>query len=132
MRSTRKTRNNVRASLTRSEMMARVRSKGTRPEVAVLSIIRAARFQVSQHVRSLPGTPDFLLPRRRLAIFVHGCFWHAHSCRRGRSMPAVRRAFWQAKKAANRARDRRSTAALRRLGYRVLVLWECQLKDEAK
>ena len=87
------------------------------------------RYSFTSHDASLPGTPDFVLLRHRLAIFVHGCFWHAHSCRRGQSMPTTRRAFWRRKKDTNVARDRRATTALRRLGYRVLVVWECKLTN---
>lgn len=81
------------------------------------------------HDTNLLGTPDFVLIRQALAIFVHGCFWHAHSCKRGRSKPSTRRDFWMSKKAANVARDRRAKLALTRLGYHVLVLWECELGD---
>lgn len=116
----------------RSALMAKVKARGTRPESIVADMLLTARYRFTRHDADLPGTPDFVLPRRRLVIFVHGCFWHAHSCRRGRSMPTTRRPFWEVKKKANQTRDRRSRAALRRLGYRVLVLWECRLKDKAK
>lgn len=109
--------------------MTKIKSRGTRPERVVMLLIRSLRYRCRAHAADLPGTPDFVLSRRELAIFVHGCFWHAHSCRRGRSMPTTRRAFWVAKKAANVARDRRAKAALRKLGYRVLVIWECELQD---
>lgn len=112
--------------------MAKVKARGTRPESIVADVLRAARYSFIQHDTDLPGTPDFFLPRPRLVIFVHGCFWHAHTCRRGRSMPATRPEFWEAKKKGNQTRDRRLIATLRRQGYRVLILWECRLKDEAK
>lgn len=113
----------------RSDVMRKVRSKGTRPEAIVAAVLRSLRYRFTEHDASLPGTPDVVLTRHKLAIFVHGCFWHAHSCRRGQSMPATRRAFWRQKKDTNVARDRRATTALRRLGYRVLVVWECKLTN---
>lgn len=116
----------------RSDVMRKIRSKGTRPEAMVAAILRSKRYRFAEHNAKLPGTPDFVLTRHKLAIFVHGCFWHSHSCRRGRSMPATRRAFWHDKKKVNVARDRRSKAALRRLGFRVLVIWECELSNEAR
>ena len=113
----------------RRRLMARVKSKGTRPEREIATLLCSLRYHFSSHDASLPGTPDFVLNRHKLAIFVHGCFWHAHSCRRGQSMPTTRRTFWRRKKDTNVARDRRATTALRRLGYRVLVVWECKLTN---
>src|SRR5579862_884902 len=112
--------------------MAKVRARGSGPERIIDEVLRSARYSFVQHDTGLPGTPDFVLPRHRLAIFVHGCFWHAHSCRRGRSMPTTRRSFWEAKKAQNVSRDSRATNALRRMGFGVLVIWECQLKDKER
>lgn len=111
--------------------MSRIKSSGSVLEQGVEDLLRRLRFRFETQVGQLPGKPDFVLTRRTVAIFVHGCFWHAHSCRRGQSTPSTRREFWIAKKAANIARDRREQAALRRLGYRVLVLWECELRDTA-
>jgi DNA mismatch endonuclease (patch repair protein) len=76
----------------------------------------------------LPGAPDFALPDSRVAIFVHGCFWHQHSCKRGNRRPATNVAYWTAKLARNVARDRSSRHDLRRLGWRPLIIWECELK----
>src|SRR5689334_19619411 len=109
--------------------MSRIRGTGTRPEELVEAILRSLRYRFVSHEPSLPGKPDFVLTRRKVAIFVHGCFWHAHSCRRGRSIPGTRTAFWQRKKDANVKRDRRAVSALRRLGFRVIVLWECKLAN---
>jgi DNA mismatch endonuclease (patch repair protein) len=114
---------------TRSALMGRIRSCGTSPERRVASILRRMRYRFHSNDSRLPGTPDFVLPRRKVAIFVHGCFWHTHTCRRGMSKPATRAKFWERKRKATLARDRRALRALRMLGYRVVVLWECKLKD---
>jgi DNA mismatch endonuclease (patch repair protein) len=79
----------------------------------------------------LPGAPDLCCAAERAAIFIHGCFWHGHACARGDRMPKSNRAYWTAKIARNKARDRRALAALRKLGWRPLVVWECALKNEA-
>lgn len=86
-------------------------------------------FRFRLHRRDLPGRPDVVLSRHRAAIFIHGCFWHRHACPRGRSEPSTRRTFWRAKFAGNVDRDRRAVQALRREGWRVLVVWECQTGD---
>lgn len=113
----------------RSQLMARIRSKDTAPELVVKRLLGSLRFHFSSHEAALPGTPDFVLARHKLAIFVHGCFWHCHSCARGQSCPATRQEFWAHKRATNVVRDGRAIAALRRRGFRVLILWECGLKD---
>jgi DNA mismatch endonuclease (patch repair protein) len=117
-------------TLTRSErsaLMARIRGTDTGPERAVRSELHRAGFRFRLHAARLPGRPDIVLPKHRVVVFVHGCFWHRHDCRLS-STPATRRAFWTAKFAANVARDRRSARALRRLGWRVLTVWECSLR----
>jgi DNA mismatch endonuclease (patch repair protein) len=86
-----------------------------------------ARYRL--HRRDLPGSPDVVLPGRRLAVLVHGCFWHGHDCARGARTPKANRDYWLAKIGRNRARDERAAAELAALGWRVCVLWECELKD---
>jgi len=114
----------------RSALMSRVRNKNTKPELVVRSILHRMGFRFRIHQRTLPGTPDIVLARHRTAIFVHGCFWHSHAnCRRGR-LPTSRSDFWEAKIRRNIERDSVAEAALDSLGYRVLVLWECEVKDE--
>lgn len=113
----------------RSDVMRKVRSTGTRPEVIVASLLRSTHHRFTSHDRTLPGNPDFVLARHKLVVFVHGCFWHCHCCRRGRSTPATHRKFWAEKRAKNVARDRRVSAALRRRGFRVMTIWECALKN---
>ncbi len=108
--------------------MARVRSAGTGPEIIVRRLLHRLGVRFSLKRSTLPGSPDVVSPSRRLAVFVHGCFWHQHTCPRGSRQPATRRAYWLPKLAGNVARDRRAQRALRRLGWRVAVVWECQTR----
>lgn len=112
----------------RSEIMRAVRGRGTKPEATVSEALRAgSRFTLERHAADLPGEPDIVVRSRRVAIFVHGCFWHGHACKRGARVPQTRRAYWLAKIARNRARDRRVRRRLRRLGWHVFTVWECRL-----
>ena len=113
----------------RSALMARIRGKDTKPEVFVRSALHRAGFRFRLYARGLPGRPDIVLPRHGVVIFVHGCFWHRHGCALA-SEPATRRRFWQAKFEANMARDPRNARALRKLGWRVLTVWECALRTK--
>ena len=116
----------------RSRVMARVRSKDTRPELAVRRLLHGLGYRYRLHRRDLPGCPDLVFPSRRKLIFVHGCFWHRHNCKLGRRTPKSRVGFWTAKFEGNRSRDRRNRAKLRRRDWAVLMVWECQLRDLAK
>ncbi|MFT3830034.1 MAG: very short patch repair endonuclease [Opitutaceae bacterium] len=111
----------------RSRIMAAVRSRDTGPELALRQALHRLGYRYRVNVRALPGSPDLVFPSRRKVVFVHGCFWHGHSCRWGRA-PKSRREFWFAKRAGNRRRDRRNLAELRQLGWRALVVWQCELK----
>ncbi|WP_448659167.1 very short patch repair endonuclease [Sphingomonas sp. CJ99] len=112
----------------RSENMRRVKGKDTDPELIVRRALHAMGLRFRLHRKDLPGRPDILLPGRRTVIFVHGCFWHRHEgCRRA-TMPAQRKEFWEAKFDRTIARDREQTAALTALGWRVAVLWECDVR----
>ena len=112
--------------------MAAIRSANTKPEMRVRSALHGMGFRFRLHRKDLPGKPDIVLPKHRTAVFVHGCFWHCHSCKYGQVQPATRAEFWAAKRGGNVARDKANAAALRRLGWRVVVLWECEVKtDEA-
>lgn len=113
----------------RSRLMGRIRGRDTKPERAVRSMVYSRGFRYRLHAASLPGRPDLVMARYRAAIFVHGCFWHAHGCRAGRARPKTNAAFWREKLETNRRRDRRAIAALRRRGWKVLVIWECQLRE---
>lgn len=111
----------------RSERMALVRSKHTKPELAIRSLVYGMGFRYRLHGNKLPGRPDLVFPSRRKAIFVHGCFWHRHrGCKLAR-IPKSRVRFWTEKLEGNRRRDVRNMARMRRLGWSSLVVWECQL-----
>ncbi|MEK7996798.1 MAG: very short patch repair endonuclease [Planctomycetota bacterium] len=112
---------------TRSWIMSRVLSRGTRPEVAVGDALREAGFKFSTKAARLPGNPDFVLRRIKLAVFVNGCFWHWHGCPRSR-MPRDNRYYWEKKIARNIRRDRSTKTALREAGWRYWTVWECNLK----
>lgn len=112
--------------------MAAIRSKGTGPEMVVRRLLTAMGYRYRLHGRALPGRPDLVFASRRAVVFVHGCFWHRHACRFGRVTPRTRQAFWQAKFDDNVARDRRTRARLRREGWRIFVVWECQLSNIEK
>lgn len=110
----------------RSDNMSRIGSKDTEPELAVRSTLHELGYRFRLHRRDLPGTPDIVLPKHRTVIFVHGCFWHRHRNCRLSYTPKSNLAFWQQKFGANVARDHRVRQQLRRLGWRVRVVWECQ------
>lgn len=115
----------------RSANMSRVRNKNTEPELLVRRVLHSAGYRFRLHRRDLPGSPDIVLPKWKTAIFVHGCFWHGHDgCRRSK-LPATRTAFWKAKIERNRDRDRATNEGLVALGYRVVTLWECELRSES-
>jgi len=111
----------------RSEIMRRVRTKDTAPEVELRQALYGRGYRYRLHVRSLPGRPDIVFHTRKVVIFVNGCFWHGHNCRRG-ALPKTRTDFWSTKIAGNRSRDRKAAEALRQAGWRVAIVWECQLK----
>ena len=108
--------------------MGRVRRKDTSPEWVIRRLAHSMGYRFRLHRRDLPGCPDLVFPSRGKAILVHGCYWHRHDCRRGRSTPRTNSAFWKTKFAANVARDRRNERALRTLGWDILVVWECQTR----
>jgi DNA mismatch endonuclease (patch repair protein) len=107
-------------------MMAAVRGKNTKPERAVRVALFAAGYRYRIHRRDLPGAPDIVLPRYRVVVFVHGCFWHGHDCPRGRR-PASNTEFWNAKLSRNQTRDHSQRAALEALGWTVVIVWECDI-----
>jgi DNA mismatch endonuclease, patch repair protein len=116
----------------RSRLMARVRQKGTAPELIVRDILKRQRQVFSANGRALPGSPDVYSSRKMLAVFVHGCFWHRHSRCKGCTTPQTNSAFWREKFKQNLQRDLRKTRQLRRMGYRVMTVWECQVKSPVK
>jgi DNA mismatch endonuclease Vsr len=115
-------------SFERSRQMALIRSKNTKPELIVGAIVRSQGYRFKLHATDLPGKPDLVFSKLRKVIFVHGCFWHGHKCRLGRT-PKSRQDYWVAKIAGNHKRDRRTLRFLRASGWHALVLWECQLRS---
>ncbi|UZB04358.1 very short patch repair endonuclease [Xanthomonas citri pv. fuscans] len=113
----------------RSRMMAGIQGKNTKPELIVRRMLFASGYRFRLHRRDLPGAPDIVMSGRKVAVFVHGCFWHMHEGCRFAKMPATRTEFWKTKLEANVARDRRAVENLRALGWRVLCVWECSTRD---
>jgi DNA mismatch endonuclease (patch repair protein) len=109
--------------------MSRIRGRDTTPERAVRSILHRLGYRFRLHSRSLPGRPDVVLPRYKTVVFVHGCFWHRHKKCRFAYVPKSRTKFWTEKFSGNVERDRRVVRMLRSIGWRVLVVWECELRD---
>src|SRR2546430_9192335 len=118
----------VLTSAQRSFNMSRIRNRDTRPEMIVRSIVHRLGFRYRLHKKDLPGKPDIVLVRHRKIIDVHGCFFHMHKCRYGSVVPATNAKFWRTKRLSNVARDRRNLRALRRAGWNVLIVWECETR----
>jgi len=110
--------------------MARIRKVNTKPEIIVRRILHRRGHRYRLHRRDLPGTPDVVFLSLRKVVLVHGCFWHQHDCALGKE-PSRRREYWIPKLRRNQQRDARNEAALRKLGFKVLVIWECQTRDHA-
>ena len=119
------------SSAQRSYVMSRVRSRDTAPEMQVRRIVWGAGFRYRLHVRKLPGVPDLTFPRYRLAVFVHGCFWHQHSCRRSKR-PSSNKGYWNSKLDANMARDARNISELEAIHWTAATLWECSLASDVE
>ena len=113
----------------RSRLMAKIKGKDTGPERAVRSLLHRAGYRFRKHVPDLPGKPDVVLPKYRAVVFVHGCFWHGHDCKVGRREPKSNRDYWLPKIERNRRRDAAHQVELARLGWSVLTVWECELRD---
>ncbi len=116
----------------RSAVMRAVKGRDTGPELLVRRTAHALGYRFRLHRKDLPGSPDLVFPRARLAVFVHGCFWHGHDCARGARAPKTNADYWKAKIARNVARDARVSGELGALGWRTLTLWECELKDRER
>jgi DNA mismatch endonuclease (patch repair protein) len=108
--------------------MSKIHGKDTKPEKIVRGIVSNCGYRYTTNLRQLPGKPDLVFSHRSKAIFVHGCFWHGHTCTSGR-LPKSNKRFWEKKIASNKDRDVRSVRALRSLGYNVLTIWQCELHD---
>ena len=116
----------------RSYVMSRVSSKDTKPEKIVRSFLHGSGFRFRLHVMNLPGKPDLVLARYKAVIFVHGCFWHRHKDCKKATTPQSRKEFWEEKFKRNVIRDKENCQALRRDGWNVLVIWECELRNAQK
>ncbi len=112
----------------RSAVMRAVKGRDTTPELAVRRILRAAGIGYRLGGRGLPGRPDLVMKGRRVLVFVHGCFWHGHDCARGERMPKANADYWSAKIGRNRARDAATLTALQAAGWRVVTVWECEMR----
>jgi DNA mismatch endonuclease (patch repair protein) len=113
----------------RSILMSGVRTKHTAPELTVRSVAHRAGYRFSLHRKDLPGTPDIVFPRFKSVVFVHGCFWHQHKGCSKSTQPATRKKFWTAKLSRNMSRDAENRKKLRKTGWRVLVIWECETRN---
>ena len=113
-------------SVTRSRMMSGIRGRNTKPEILIRSLLHRQGFRFRLHVRELPGKPDIVLPRYHAAIFVHGCFWHGHDCKKGK-LPSSNIDFWKNKILKNKLRDNENQAQLALLSWKVIVIWQCEI-----
>lgn len=115
---------------TRSYVMSRIRKVNTRPEIVVRLFLFQLGFRYRLHRKDLPGTPDIVLSKYKIVIFVHGCFWHQHSCKLGK-LPKTNTGYWFPKLHRNKMRDKRHSKKLKELGWRVITIWECEtLKNQ--
>ena len=113
----------------RSKIMRAVKGRNTKPELIVHQILDSLGFRYRLHIDSLPGCPDIVFTKRKKVIFVHGCFWHRHKGCPNTRLPKSRLSFWKPKLEANHARDKKIRFKLRKLGWKVLVVWECEIKN---
>lgn len=113
----------------RKRCMASISGKNTKPELVVRKLIYSLGYRYRLHYSNLPGKPDLIFPGKRKVIFIHGCFWHRHDCKKGKSLPSNNSEFWQKKLADNQARDNKNISDLKKLGWNALVLWECRIGD---
>jgi DNA mismatch endonuclease (patch repair protein) len=113
----------------RSRNMAAIKGSNTKPEMRVRSLLHSLGYRYRLHRKDLPGKPDIVLPKHRVAIFVHGCFWHSHECRWGSVIPKTRADFWKEKRGGTTERDARNVLALEVAGWQVLTIWECETRS---
>jgi len=116
----------------RSYCMSRIRKTDTKPELVVRSIVHRLGYRFRLYRKDLPGCPDIVLPRHRKVIFVHGCWWHRHNCKLGKRKPKTRIDYWIPKLQGNKERHKKNLRKLRKLGWKVLTIWECQTRKPEK
>ncbi len=115
----------------RSYIMSRISGKETKPEILVRKFLFSQGFRYRKNVKDLPGKPDIVLPKYKTVIFVHGCFWHGHNCPAAK-LPDTNREFWERKIASNKKRDRKNIMKLKKAGWKVIVIWQCELSTKSK
>jgi len=113
----------------RSEIMSLIKSKNTKPEIFVRSLLHKMGYRFRLHNKTLPGNPDISLKKYKTVIFVHGCYWHRHKCRKGRCQPSSNIKMWKRKFNNTVKRDRKNQSQLKALGWNVIIIWECELSD---
>lgn len=113
----------------RQRCMACISGKNTKPELIVRKLLFSMGYRYRLHYSNLPGKPDLVFPGKRKIIFIHGCFWHRHDCKKGKSLPSKNGEFWQKKLSDNKARDQQNINDLQELGWKVFIVWECEIKD---
>ena len=113
----------------RSRNMSAIKSKNTKPEIAVRKLLHSMGYRFRLHRKDLPGSPDIVLPKYKTVIFVHGCFWHRHENCKYASTPKTRKEFWESKFKANVKRDKEIEEKIKNIGWQSSVIWECELKD---
>ena len=120
----------IKVSEKRSKNMSSIKSKNTKPEIAVRKLLHSMGYRFRLHRKDLPGSPDIVLPKYKTVIFVHGCFWHRHENCKYASNPKTRKEFWESKFKANVKRDKEIQEKIKNIGWHSVVIWECQIKDE--
>ena len=118
------------ASKRRSRNMSAIKSKNTKPEIAVRKLLHSLGYRFRLHRKDLPGSPDIVLPKYKTVIFVHGCFWHRHENCKYASTPKTRKEFWESKFQANVKRDKEIQDKIKNIGWQSVVVWECEIKNE--
>ena len=114
----------------RSAIMSKISGKETKPEILVRKFLHTNGFRFRKNDKRYPGKPDVILPKFKTIIFIHGCFWHGHLCKAGK-LPETRKEFWTEKLQANKARDNQNIQELKKLGWKVLVIWQCEIKNKS-
>ncbi|MCK4829673.1 DNA mismatch endonuclease Vsr [bacterium] len=111
----------------RSQIMGRISGKNTKPELIIRKALFSEGYRYRLHRKDLPGNPDIVFPNRKKVIFVNGCFWHGHSCKKA-ALPTTNKSFWEKKLTGNKERDKRNLAKLKAMGWKSMVIWQCQIK----
>ncbi|WP_370647605.1 very short patch repair endonuclease [Rhodohalobacter sp. 614A] len=114
----------------RSKIMSKISGKETKPEIIVRKYLFSKGFRYLKNDKRYPGTPDIVLPKYKVVVFVHGCFWHGHDCKRG-TLPETRKEFWEKKITGNKQRDKQNKEALQEQGWQVLTVWGCEIKNKS-